>query len=64
MVNYYPSYNALHLAGQIMDSVGERIPGYQGCIGISWYWRLNGGIIITAKLDFSITPQRWDMVRA
>ena len=47
-----------------MDAVGERTGGYQGCIGISWYWNLNGGIIVTAKLDFSITQQRWDMVRA
>ncbi len=64
MVNYYPSYSALRLAGQIMGAVGERIPGYQGRIGIHWYWRLNGGILVTVKLDFSITQQRWDMVRA
>jgi hypothetical protein len=64
MVNYFPSYAALMLAGQIIDAVGERIPGYQGRIGIHWYWRLTGGILVTVKLDFSITQQRWDMIRA
>lgn len=64
MVNYYPSYSALSLADKIMDTVGERIPGYQGRIGTQWYWRLNGGILITAKLNFTITHQRWDIIEA
>ena len=54
MVNYYPSYSALNLADQIIDTVGERIPGYQGRIGI----------LVTVKLDFTITHQRWDTIQA
>ena len=64
MVNYYPSYSALNLADQIIDTVGERIPGYQGRIGTQWYWRLSGGILVTVKLDFTITHQRWDTIQA
>ena len=62
MVNYYPSYSALSLSDQILDSVAERIPGYQGRIGTQWYWRLSGGIIIILKLNFTITHQRWDII--
>jgi hypothetical protein len=61
---FYPSYAALALANQITDAIGDRVPGYQGRIGIYWYWRLNGGILVTVKLDFTITEQRWDMLRA
>jgi hypothetical protein len=64
MVNYYPSYNTLSLADQILDAVGERTPGYQGRIGTKWYWRLSGGILVTIKLNFSITHQRWDIIEA
>ena len=64
MVNYYPSYSALVLADQIIDAVGERIPGYQGRIGTQWYWRLNGGILVTVNLNFTITNQRWDTLQA
>jgi hypothetical protein len=45
-----------------MESVGERIPGYLGRIGTQWYWRLNGGILVTYRMDFTITHQRWDVI--
>jgi hypothetical protein len=64
MATYYPSYSALILADQILDTIGERIPGYQGRIGTQWYWRLNGGILVTFKLSFSVTHQRWDTIEA
>ena len=64
MVTNHPSYSALTLADQIVDAVGECVPGFQGRIGVHWYWRLNGGILVTVKLAFSITHQRWDVMTA
>ena len=64
MVNFYPSHQALALADQMLNAIAERVPGYQGRIGAKWYWRLNGGILITLALDYSITEQRWDILRA
>ena len=64
MAIFYPSYQALALADQMLNEIAERVPGYQGRIGAKWYWRLNGGILITCWLDFSITEQRWDIMRA
>jgi hypothetical protein len=64
MASFFPSYSALNLAEQILDTVGDRIPGYQGRIGTQWYWRLSGGILVTVSLDYSITQQRWDVIRA
>jgi hypothetical protein len=60
----YPSYQALRLADQILDAIGEQIPGYRGRLGSRWYWRLNGGILVTFSLDFTITEQRWDVLKA
>lgn len=64
MVQFYPSYQSLSLADQILDSIADRIPGYQGRIGTRWYWRLSGGILVTFRLDFTVTEQRWDTLRA
>jgi hypothetical protein len=64
MANYYPSYAALILADQILDTVGDNIPGYQGRIGTQWYWHMNGGILVSVKLDYTITEQRWDILEA
>ncbi|MDF1513041.1 MAG: hypothetical protein P1S60_04455 [Anaerolineae bacterium] len=64
MTNHYPSHSALRLADQIVDRIGERVPGYQGRIGVHWYWRLRGGILVTLSLDFSVTHQRWDTFKA
>jgi len=64
MAQFYPSHQALRLADQILDAIGESVDGYQGRIGAHWYWRLKGGILITFKLDYTVTEQRWDILRA
>lgn len=64
MPKYYPSYQALHLADQMLDEVGRRVEGYQGRIGSAWYWRLPGGILITVSMEYTVTEQRWDLLRA
>lgn len=61
---FYPSYQALEIADQILDAIGKQIPGYKGRIGVYWYWQLHGGIIVTLRMDFTITEQRWDVLRA
>jgi len=61
---HYPSYQALRLADRILETVAERVPGYQGRLGARWYWRLNGGILVTYRLDYTVTEQRWDVLRA
>ncbi|HHE72076.1 MAG TPA: hypothetical protein ENL34_07355 [Chloroflexi bacterium] len=60
----FPSYQALALADQILETVADRVPGYQGRLGAYWYWRLPGGILVTYRLDFTVTEQRWDVLRA
>jgi hypothetical protein len=64
MAHFYPSHQALSLADQMLNSIGERVDGYQGRIGAYWYWRLKGGILITFMLDFTVTENRWDILRA
>ncbi len=64
MAHFYPSFQALELADRMMDAIGERVAGYQGRIGVAWYWRLPGGILVTFVLDFTVTEQRWDVLRA
>jgi hypothetical protein len=61
---FYPSFSALHLATQLLDEVGKRTPGYEGRVGVAWYWRLPGGILATAWLDHTVTEERWDVIRA
>jgi len=60
----YPSYQALGLADQILESIADQTSGYQGRLGAYWYWRLPAGILVTFKLRFRITEQRWDVLRA
>ncbi len=62
--NFYPSQQALILGNQILDEIASRAPGYQGRIGAGWYWRLPGGILVTITLEYTITEQRWDLLRA
>jgi hypothetical protein len=62
--NFYPSFQALRLADQIIESIADYVPGYQGRLGAYWYWRLNGGILVTFKLGFTVTEQRWDILSA
>lgn len=64
MAHFYPSFQALALADQIMGEIGQRADGYQGRLGAAWYWRLPGGILVTFALDYCITEQRWDVIRA
>lgn len=64
MARFYPSYQTLRLAEQILEAIAARIPGYQGCIGSRWYWRLTGGILVTFEVDFTVTEMRWDVLRA
>ncbi len=64
MLKFYPSYQALSLAEQIVSAVGERVEGYQGRIGAAWYWRLPGGVLVTLALQYTKTEQRWDLLQA
>ncbi len=64
MANFLPSFQSLELADQMLEEIAEQVPGYQGRIGAKWYWRLTGGILVTFVLDYTITEQRWDMLRA
>jgi hypothetical protein len=61
---YYPSFDALRLATRLLDEVGKQTPGYEGRVGAAWYWRLPGGILATARLDHTVTEERWDVLRA
>ncbi len=61
---YYPSFDALRLADRMLDEIGRRAPGYIGRVGIAWYWRLPGGIMAVITLDHTVTPERWDVLRA
>jgi hypothetical protein len=61
---YYPSFDALRLATRLLDEIGKQTPGYEGQVGAAWYWRLPGGILVTARLDYTATEERWDVLRA
>jgi hypothetical protein len=61
---FYPSFDALRLADSLLEEIGRRTPGYQGRVGETWYWRLPGGILVTARLDYTATEERWDVIRA
>lgn len=61
---FYPAYQTLNLADQIIEAIAENVPGYQGRIGAYWYWRMPGGILVTIKLGYTITAQRWDILHA
>jgi len=61
---FYPSFNALRLAGRILEEIGERTTGYEGRVGAAWYWRLPGGILAVLHLDHTVTEERWDVLRA
>ena len=61
---FYPSFDTLRLADQILDEIGKQTPGYEGRIGAAWYWRLPGGILVVAHLDYTVTEERWDVLRA
>lgn len=61
---FYPSFDALRLADRLLDEIGKQTPGYEGRIGITWYWRLPGGILTAAWLDNTVTEERWDVIRA
>ncbi len=66
---YYPSYQAMQCADQILDSIAEQAQRplrarYQGRLGAYWYWCLPAGILVTFRLGFRITEQRWDVLHA
>jgi len=63
MALYYPSFDAIRLAENLFDEIGKRTPGYEGRVGAAWYWRLPGGILVVARLDHAVTPERWDVIR-
>jgi len=64
MPKLYPSFDALRLADRLLDEIGSQTPGYEGRIGAAWYWRLPAGIQVVARLDCTVTEERWDVVRA
>jgi len=61
---FYPSFDALRLADKLLDEIGGQTPGYEGRVGAAWYWRLPGGILVTAQLNYTATEERWDVLRA
>ncbi len=60
----YPSFDALRLADRLLAEIGKQTPGYEGRVGAAWYWRLPAGILVVARLDFTTTEERWDVLRA
>ncbi len=64
MALFYPSFDAICLAERLFDEIGKQTPGYEGRVGAAWYWRLPGGILVVANLDHTVTPERWDVIRA
>ena len=64
MALHYPSFDALRLASGIFEEIGRQTPGYEGRVGIAWNWRLPAGILVVANLDYTATPERWDVIRA
>lgn len=61
---FYPSFNALRLADRLIGEIGKRTPGYEGRVGAAWYWHLPGGILVVARLHYTVTEERWDVLRA
>ena len=61
---FYPSFQTLELADRLFEEIADRTPGYIGRMGAAWYWRLAGGILVTFKLDYVVTAERWDIIRA
>ncbi len=61
---FYPSYQSLHLADVIFEEIAAHVPGFVGRLGAAWYWRLAGGTLVTFRLDFTVTEERWDTIRA
>lgn len=64
MPMFYPSFDALRLADRLLDEIGKQTPGYKGRVGAAWYWRLPAGILVVARLDYTTTEERWDVIRA
>lgn len=61
---FYPSFQALRLADVILDEIASQVRGTIGRIGAAWYWRLAGGTLVVFRLDFTVTEERWDVLRA
>ncbi|MBN1177696.1 MAG: hypothetical protein JXD18_00675 [Anaerolineae bacterium] len=61
---FYPSFQSLNLANRIFESIADQVPGYVGRLGTAWYWRLPGGTLVTMRLDYTVTEERWDTIRA
>lgn len=61
---FYPSFQSLYLADQIFDEAAKRVAGFVGRVGAAWYWRLEGGTLVTFRLDYTVTEERWDVIRA
>lgn len=61
---FYPSFQALRLADVIFQEIARRVPGYAGRLGAAWYWHLAGGIVVRFWLDYTVTEERWDVIRA
>jgi hypothetical protein len=64
MPHFFPSFESLFLADEILGEIAERAIGYQGRIGTKWYWQLPGGTLVTFWLDYTVTEHRWDILRA
>ena len=61
---FYPSFDALRLADSLLYEIGHQTPGFKGRIGAAWYWHMPGGILVTAHMDYTVTEERWDVLRA
>ena len=61
----YPSFDALRLADRLVGEIGKRsAEHFQGRVGVAWYWQLPGGVHVSMRLDYTITEERWDVLRA
>lgn len=61
---FYPSFQALSLFDVLIEEIAGRTEGYTGRLGAAWYWRMAGGTLVTFRLDYTVTEERWDVLRA
>ena len=61
---FYPSHQTIALASVIFAEIRDHVDGFVEQLGGAWYWRLPAGTLVTFRLDFTVTEERWDVIRA
>lgn len=61
---FYPSHQTIALARVIFDEIRDHVDGFVEQLGGAWYWRLPAGTLVTFRLDYTVTEERWDVIRA